>query len=206
MRLFPPVPLLTRVVTRNTELAGCRIPAGATVIYSAYLMHRRPELFENPGRFDPPAVGRRCAHAVPRGVRPVRPWTPSVHRERLRRDAWRPGAVNVLRPLEVRARRRHPSQAARPCPDNPPPRAPSHEPPCALNVIAHGADCRGPHRALTPGRPMRRPAQPRRYGVWASASPRTSAGTVRGRVPNPAHLTRALRQPPWRSVRKLRDR
>jgi pentalenene oxygenase len=53
MRLYPPVPLLTRAVTRDTELGGCRIPAGATVIYSPYLMHRRPELFDHPDRFDP---------------------------------------------------------------------------------------------------------------------------------------------------------
>ncbi|MEO3755643.1 cytochrome P450 [Streptomyces sp. B6B3] len=53
MRLYPPVPLLTRAVTRDTELAGRRIPSGATVIYSPYLMHRQPELFEDPARFDP---------------------------------------------------------------------------------------------------------------------------------------------------------
>jgi pentalenene oxygenase len=53
MRLYPPVPLLTRAVTRDTELGGRRIPAGTTVIYSPYLMHRRPELFDDPGRFDP---------------------------------------------------------------------------------------------------------------------------------------------------------
>ncbi|MBJ7903860.1 cytochrome P450 [Streptomyces sp. DSM 110735] len=53
LRLYPPVPLLTRETTRDTELGGRRIPAGATVIYSAYLMHRRPELFDDPERFDP---------------------------------------------------------------------------------------------------------------------------------------------------------
>lgn len=53
LRLYPPVPLLTRTVTKDTELGGHRLPAGATVIYSAYLMHRRPELFDDPDRFDP---------------------------------------------------------------------------------------------------------------------------------------------------------
>jgi pentalenene oxygenase len=53
LRLYPPVPLLTREVTKDTELGGRHIPAGTTVIYSAYLMHRRAELFENPDRFDP---------------------------------------------------------------------------------------------------------------------------------------------------------
>jgi cytochrome P450 len=53
MRLYPPVPLLTRTVTKDTELGGHRIPVGTTVIYSAYLMHRRPELFDDPARFNP---------------------------------------------------------------------------------------------------------------------------------------------------------
>jgi pentalenene oxygenase len=53
LRLYPPVPLLTRAVTRDTVLGGHRIPAGTTVIYSPYLMHRQPGLFDEPARFDP---------------------------------------------------------------------------------------------------------------------------------------------------------
>ncbi|MER6571449.1 cytochrome P450 [Streptomyces sp. NPDC001093] len=45
--------LFTRVATRETELAGCRLPEGATVLYSPYLLHHDPSSFPDPGRFDP---------------------------------------------------------------------------------------------------------------------------------------------------------
>ncbi|MEV5954996.1 cytochrome P450 [Streptomyces sp. NPDC051987] len=45
--------LFTRVTTRETEFAGCRLPAGATVLYSPYLLHHDPSSFPDPERFDP---------------------------------------------------------------------------------------------------------------------------------------------------------
>ncbi|MEV7151458.1 cytochrome P450 [Streptomyces sp. NPDC093084] len=45
--------LFTRVTTRETELAGRRLPAGATVLYSPYLLHHDPSWFPDPERFDP---------------------------------------------------------------------------------------------------------------------------------------------------------
>lgn len=45
--------IFTRVATRETELAGCRLPAGATVLYSPYLLHHDPSSFPDPERFDP---------------------------------------------------------------------------------------------------------------------------------------------------------
>ncbi|MEU6773521.1 cytochrome P450 [Streptomyces sp. NPDC046759] len=60
--------LFTRVATRETELAGCRLPAGATILYSPYLLHHDPASFPDPERFDPdrwlpgvPAVAQRRA-------------------------------------------------------------------------------------------------------------------------------------------------
>ncbi|MFF4116637.1 cytochrome P450 [Streptomyces sp. NPDC001714] len=60
--------LFTRVATRETELAGCRLPAGATVLYSPYLLHHDPSSFPDPERFDPdrwlpgrPTAGQRRA-------------------------------------------------------------------------------------------------------------------------------------------------
>jgi cytochrome P450 len=45
--------LFTRVATRETELAGCRLPKGAAVLYSPYLLHHDPSWFPDPERFDP---------------------------------------------------------------------------------------------------------------------------------------------------------
>ncbi|QOV33672.1 cytochrome P450 [Streptomyces ferrugineus] len=45
--------LFTRVATRETELAGCRLPKGAAVLYSPYLLHHDPASFPDPERFDP---------------------------------------------------------------------------------------------------------------------------------------------------------
>ncbi|MFI9201057.1 cytochrome P450 [Streptomyces sp. NPDC053048] len=53
LRLYPPVWLLTRVATADTRLGGHTVPAGTTVAFSPYLLHRRPDLYADPGRFDP---------------------------------------------------------------------------------------------------------------------------------------------------------
>lgn len=45
--------LFTRVTTGRTELAGRRLPRGATVLYSPYLLHHAPGTFPEPERFLP---------------------------------------------------------------------------------------------------------------------------------------------------------
>lgn len=45
--------LFTRVATEETELAGRRLPKGATVLYSPHLLHHDPSSFPDPERFDP---------------------------------------------------------------------------------------------------------------------------------------------------------
>jgi cytochrome P450 len=53
LRLYPPAWMVTRSTTTNTELGGHPLPAGITLIYSAYQLHRRADLFPDPNRFDP---------------------------------------------------------------------------------------------------------------------------------------------------------
>lgn len=53
MRLYPPGWILGREVTEPDELAGYPIPAGAYVMYSAWVTHRRPDLWDDPLVFDP---------------------------------------------------------------------------------------------------------------------------------------------------------
>lgn len=57
LRLYPPAWLLTRIVTRDTELAGYSVPKGSTVLFSPYQTQHDPGIFPEPRRFDP---GRWC--------------------------------------------------------------------------------------------------------------------------------------------------
>jgi cytochrome P450 len=54
MRLYPPAPgLSTRVALEADEIAGERIPAGAMVAVSSWVLHRHRRLWDEPDRFDP---------------------------------------------------------------------------------------------------------------------------------------------------------
>ncbi|WP_129305783.1 cytochrome P450 [Streptomyces sp. L2] len=53
LRMYPPAWFLTRTATRDTRLGDVRLPAGTTLGYSAYLIHRRPDLYPDPDRFHP---------------------------------------------------------------------------------------------------------------------------------------------------------
>ncbi|KAJ4427342.1 hypothetical protein ANN_24962 [Periplaneta americana] len=54
LRLFPPVPYLFRKVGEDIEVGmGYTIPAGSHSIINAYLTHRNPEYYPDPGSFVP---------------------------------------------------------------------------------------------------------------------------------------------------------
>ena len=53
VRLYPPGWLLTRSAVTDTLLGGHPITASTIIVYSAYLIHRRPDLYPDPERFDP---------------------------------------------------------------------------------------------------------------------------------------------------------
>ncbi|MFE0175870.1 cytochrome P450 [Streptomyces sp. NPDC059002] len=53
LRLRPPGWIFTRAVTADTRLGGHLLPAGSTVVYSPYLIHHRPDLYDEPETFDP---------------------------------------------------------------------------------------------------------------------------------------------------------
>lgn len=53
MRLYPPAWSLARTVVSDFELRGYRIPAGANVVMSQWIMHRDPRYFPDPEKFDP---------------------------------------------------------------------------------------------------------------------------------------------------------
>ncbi|HYZ54886.1 MAG TPA: cytochrome P450 [Streptosporangiaceae bacterium] len=67
LRLYPPAWAIPRISVRETILAGRTLPAGSMVIFSPYILHRRPDLYPRPRRFDPgrwlaPAQGAAAAH------------------------------------------------------------------------------------------------------------------------------------------------
>lgn len=55
LRMYPPVPLIARKVNQDVKLVSKNytIPADSTVIIGTYKIHRRPDIFPNPERFDP---------------------------------------------------------------------------------------------------------------------------------------------------------
>jgi cytochrome P450 len=53
MRLYPPVWLLPRLSLAEDNVGGWHVPAGADVVVCPYTMHRNPEFWDDPERFDP---------------------------------------------------------------------------------------------------------------------------------------------------------
>jgi cytochrome P450 len=68
LRLYPPAWITNRQAIAEDEILGHRIPAGAFVMLSPYVLHRHPDYWERPDAFDPErfAPGRATdAHASP---------------------------------------------------------------------------------------------------------------------------------------------
>jgi cytochrome P450 len=53
MRLYPPAWVLARRLLMPREVCGYALPAGATVVFSPWLVHRDPDLWPEPDRFQP---------------------------------------------------------------------------------------------------------------------------------------------------------
>ncbi|MGW0825980.1 cytochrome P450 [Streptomyces sp. NPDC002845] len=53
LRIRPPIFFTTRTLPEAAELAGHPLPAGTTIVVSAYLIHHRPDLYPDPDTFAP---------------------------------------------------------------------------------------------------------------------------------------------------------
>ncbi len=53
LRLYPPVYFDGRQADADTSLAGVDLPEGTVVLFAPYALHRRPDLWPDPERFDP---------------------------------------------------------------------------------------------------------------------------------------------------------
>jgi len=53
LRLYPSVPLITRRLSVDINIAGHNVPTNTQVIRNIYLIHRDPEQWEDPEVFNP---------------------------------------------------------------------------------------------------------------------------------------------------------
>jgi cytochrome P450 len=53
LRLYPPGAAIARQALRDVEIAGYRIPKRQLVMLMVYTVHRRPDIYPDPERFDP---------------------------------------------------------------------------------------------------------------------------------------------------------
>jgi len=68
MRLYPPGYMVGREALEDVEVGGFPIAAGATVLVSIYGLHRRPDFYPDPERFDPERFSPEREAALPRGA------------------------------------------------------------------------------------------------------------------------------------------
>jgi cytochrome P450 len=53
MRLYPPVPVMSRVATETVSVGGNEVPEGTMVVIPIFCIHRHTQLWADPARFDP---------------------------------------------------------------------------------------------------------------------------------------------------------
>nr|WCC58131.1 cytochrome P450 [Pharsalia antennata] len=55
LRMYPPVPIIARQLKQDVKMASgdYTLPAGATIVIGTFKIHRLPEIYPNPDKFDP---------------------------------------------------------------------------------------------------------------------------------------------------------
>jgi len=66
LRLYPPAWAVARTAIHEFELGGYRVPAGASVVMSQWVMHRDARFFSDPLKFDPDRWSRQESRNLPR--------------------------------------------------------------------------------------------------------------------------------------------
>jgi cytochrome P450 len=66
MRLYPPAFGFARQAVRPVTIGNYELPAGILVLISPYAMHRRPDYFPDPERFDPERFTPEAEQRLPR--------------------------------------------------------------------------------------------------------------------------------------------
>jgi cytochrome P450 len=68
LRLYPPAFAFDRVLIEDTVVGGYLLPKGTGVIVTPYAVHRRPDLWPDPERFDPERFTPEAEASRPRGA------------------------------------------------------------------------------------------------------------------------------------------
>jgi cytochrome P450 len=68
LRLYPPAWMQLRFVTEDVELGRTRLPAGTLIILSQWVLHRLPELWQEPEVFQPERWNPAHAQQLPPGA------------------------------------------------------------------------------------------------------------------------------------------
>lgn len=68
LRLYPPVPLVTRRAIEPDEIDGVQIPAGTKLSLPIFATHRHPDYWLDPDRFDPERFTPGRASTIPPGA------------------------------------------------------------------------------------------------------------------------------------------
>jgi cytochrome P450 len=68
MRLYPPAWLQMRFVAKETELDGVRLPVGTLLILSQWVIHRLPEIWQDPEVFRPERWDPANKQQIPQGA------------------------------------------------------------------------------------------------------------------------------------------
>ena len=66
LRLYPPAWSVARTAINDFEVDGYRIPGGATIVMSQWIMHRDVRFFAEPQKFDPDRWSRPACQNLPR--------------------------------------------------------------------------------------------------------------------------------------------
>jgi cytochrome P450 len=68
LRLYPPAAMTVREALRDVQIGEYLVPKGATVLFPFYAMHRNPEYFPEPERFDPERFAAEREKSIPRNA------------------------------------------------------------------------------------------------------------------------------------------
>lgn len=68
MRLYPPVPILVRVASKDCKIGSYSVAAKSDILISQWTMHRHPRYFEEPDLFKPERWASNLEKQLPKGV------------------------------------------------------------------------------------------------------------------------------------------